>query len=278
MKNLVLLLILFGILANHGLAQETLSVTGNAYEGSALFLRVSGSESSEPPTVSMDDVNYSFSPSSDGVWETLLPLSTDSRGRQIFTVTASDKTWKRAVTVKARNYGHQSISLSPTTLAGYDNPRNKADDQAILTALENDRTSRLFQGVFRLPVKAPKTTDFGLRRTYNGWRKGWHKGIDLAGWEGEGVVAPEDGKVIHTASGIVNGNTIVLSHGSGAATVYFHLNAIQVRKGQIVKAGQTIGTVGGTGGFSPHLHWETRVHGVPVNPKVFFSLPRSWRN
>lgn len=258
-------------------AEPKLSVAGNSFEGSALFLRITDEAAKEAPKVTIEKETYRAVPGETG-WEIVVPLSIDSGGRQNLVVeTDSGQRWVRRLKVKARSYGHQSITLSANTLAGYDNPRNKSDDKAILEALQKDTTKRLFKSNFRLPVQAPQTTGFGLRRTYNGWKKGWHKGLDLAGWEGQPVKAPADGVVIHTARGLVNGNTVVLSHGSGVGSSYFHLNSILVKEGQKVRAGHKIGTVGGTGGFAPHLHWEVRAQGVPVHPKVFFKLPKGWR-
>jgi murein DD-endopeptidase MepM/ murein hydrolase activator NlpD len=270
------LALLLGLFALPVCAEPALSVTGNAYEGSALFVRLSGSEGETPPAVEWESETYEMVPASQGEWESVIPISLDAGGSQTLKVSSGEESWNRTLQVKKRNYGHQSISLNPATLASYDKPQNKADDQTILDELEADRTSRLFGVNFQIPVEAPETTGFGLRRTYNGWRKGWHKGLDLAGWEGEAVASPTDAVVLHTARGVVNGNTVVLSHGAGVGSVYMHLNSIQVRAGQEVKQGQVIGTVGGTGGFAPHLHWEVRVHGVPVNPKLFFQLPKSW--
>ena len=275
MRYLSTVLVLTFLVLSTCLADPALSVTGTPYEGSSLVLRVTDYEGEEPPEAAFEKKTYFFVKGDQG-WETVLPLSIDSGGPQSFSVTAGEKVWNRSFKVKGRHYGHQSISLNPTTLASYDDPKNKADDEAILAALEADQTGRLFQKDFLLPVNAHESTGFGLRRTYNGWRKGWHKGLDLAGWEGEAIKSPSEAVVIHTARGIVNGNTVVLSHGAGVGSVYMHMNSIQVREGQKVKRGQVIGTVGGTGGFSPHLHWEVRVHGVPVNPKLFFSLPESW--
>lgn len=212
-----------------------------------------------------------------GGWETVLPVGIDSRGRKDLRVRLADGgELARSIQVSPRDYGHQSITLSESTLASYDDPQNKADDEAILKALLSDVRARLFEDDFVYPVDAPQSTGFGLRRLYNGWKKGWHKGLDLAGWEGQTVVAPAEGVVLHTARGIVNGNTVVLSHGGGVGTSYFHLSEIWVREGQRVSQGDPIGAVGGTGGFSPHLHWEVRVHGVPVHPQALLALPASW--
>lgn len=275
-KSIQLFFSVLLMLSAPALAQPQLSVTGNSFEGSALFIRLSGVESEAPPKVTLEGETYQAVPSEQG-FEIVVPLSIDSGGSQTLVVETDDgQRWSRTLQVKTRHYGHQSISLSPSTLAGYDNPQNKADDAAILKVLQDDSEPRLFTTDFRYPVEAPQTTGFGLRRTYNGWKKGWHKGLDLAGWEGQPVKAPAPGLVLHTARGLVNGNTVVLSHGAGVGSSYLHLNSIQVKPGQRVKAGTVIGTVGGTGGFAPHLHWEVRVQGVPVHPKVFFQLPSGW--
>lgn len=270
-------LLLWLILCSAVWAEPSLSVTGNSYQGSALFVRVSGYDGEEKPTVSWEGKQWSLEPRKD-LWETVLPVGIDTQGPRALTVQIPDgPAFERTLKITPRNYGRQSISLSAGTLASYDDPQNKADDEAILKALLADSRPRLFTENFIYPVNAPQSTGFGLKRTYNGWKKSWHKGLDLAGWEGETVVAPADGVVIHTARGIVNGNTVVLSHGDGVGTSYFHLSSISVGSGQTVRQGDPIGAVGGTGGFAPHLHWEVRVHGVPVHPKAFFQLPATWR-
>ena len=258
-------------------AEPKLSVAGNTYEGSALFVRVLDYDGEAAPVAHWEHRELALTRAG-GAWETVIPLSIDSGGKRRLQVRIPDgPSWTRSFLVKKRNYGHQSITLNSATLASYDDPQNKADDEAIIEALENDTEARLFDSDFLLPVEAPQTTGFGLRRTYNGWKKGWHKGLDLAGWEGSAVRAPADGVVIHTARGIVNGNTLVLSHGAGVGSSYLHLLKILVEPGERVTKGQKVALVGGTGGFAPHLHWEVRVHGEPVHPKVFFSLPSSWK-
>lgn len=265
---------LFWLLAAAVAAEPGLSVSGNTHQGSALFVRVLELEEFKGATVRWDGADYPLGDRGEAV----LPISIDTKGQQTLKVSLADgQQLERSFKVSKRNFGHQSISLNPTTLASYDDPRNKADDKKILKSLEDITGERLWNGDFNYPVEAPQTTGFGLRRTYNGWKKGWHKGLDLAGWEGQPVLAPAAGRVVHTARGLVNGNTVVVDHGLGVGSVYMHLLDIAVREGQTVKQGQQLGRVGGTGGFAPHLHWEVRVHGVPVHPKTFFNLPRGWR-
>ena len=266
-------------------SQPTLSVTGNPYQGShprspSSRVQLFPSQVTALPFPSHDwrHLTLVAQHSHEKDRETVLPVGIDTLGPRTLSVKlAQNASLQRSIKVTPRDYGHQSISLSLSTLASYDDTQNKADDDAIIRALLADSRERLFRDDFIYPVDAPQSSGFGLKRTYNGWKKGWHKGLDLAGWEGETVVAPTDGVVLHIARGVVNGNTIILGHGDGVGTCYLHLSEITVRKGQKVRQGDPIGAVGGTGGFSPHLHWEVRVHGVPVHPQAFFALPESRR-
>ncbi len=265
--------LLFLLLTAPVWAQPTLSLQGNARQGNPLFVRVKGATGEGK--ILWGKETYQTSPEGEAV----IPVPVDLKvGPQPLVVELADGTrLERTVTVQARTFPMQYLTIPADTLASYDNPQNKRDDQQIIAALKKFDPVRHWLSNFTYPVDAPQTTGFGDRRLYNGWKKGWHKGLDLGAYEGDPVEAPAAGVVVHTARGIVNGNTVVLSHGVGLGTVYLHLNSIQVKVGQQVEAGQVIGTVGGTGGFAPHLHWEARSQGVPIDPKTLFALPADWR-
>ncbi|GMU51384.1 MAG: hypothetical protein AMXMBFR33_05300 [Candidatus Xenobia bacterium] len=275
----MMLLLLLIVLAAPGLAQS-LSVMGNPRQGDPLFVSVQGVPSGTTGTLRWANLRFELSPGDEqGVMRTVAPVPVDlAPGSHLMVAELSDQTrLERKVPIKKRPFPSQEIWLSEATLASYSTPQNKADDEAILEALKPFEPQRLWSGSFLLPCQAPQTTGFGAKRLYNGWKRSYHKGLDLAGWEGQEVLAPADGVVLHTAQGIVNGNTVVLGHGLGLGTSYFHLSSIEVEEGQTVKRGQVIGRVGGTGGFAPHLHWELRAHGVPVEPHGVLELPASWR-
>jgi murein DD-endopeptidase MepM/ murein hydrolase activator NlpD len=113
-------------------------------------------------------------------------------------------------------------------------------------------------GGFIWPVSGTITQRFG----------GGHKGIDIATRAGTPIAAAAEGTVVLVAYGYYGyGNTVIVRHPNGLETLYAHLSQISVRMGQQVEQGQTLGTVGCTGWCTgPHLHFEVRVGGVPVNP------------
>jgi murein DD-endopeptidase MepM/ murein hydrolase activator NlpD len=114
---------------------------------------------------------------------------------------------------------------------------------------------------FIWPVSGPVTSPFG-------WRWGrMHEGIDIAAPSGSPIRAAAAGVVIHAGWMGGYGNLVVLDHGGGLATAYAHASSIIVGNGQSVAQGQTLSYVGCTGHcFGPHLHFEVRVNGAPVDP------------
>ncbi len=117
---------------------------------------------------------------------------------------------------------------------------------------------------FVWPVNGTVTSGFGMR-----WGR-LHAGIDIAAPMGTPVRAAASGQVIFAGSAGGYGNLILIAHGDGIVTAYAHLSAIGVGVNQIVERGQTIGAVGSTGhSTGPHLHFEVRVNGQPVDPMAY---------
>jgi murein DD-endopeptidase MepM/ murein hydrolase activator NlpD len=130
------------------------------------------------------------------------------------------------------------------------------------------RPARLWEGLFLVPAPGEETSPFAIRRSYNGGPLGsFHAGVDLGMKSGTAVVAANSGVVVLAEPLRVRGNAIIIDHGLGLFTAYYHLSQIQVRVGQLVKKGDRIGYSGDTGlSTGPHLHWEMRVGGEPVDP------------
>ncbi|MDP2952501.1 MAG: M23 family metallopeptidase, partial [Chloroflexota bacterium] len=128
-------------------------------------------------------------------------------------------------------------------------------------------TRQYWQGAFIWPHNGRVTSPFGMGRTYNNGWSSYHSGIDLSGDLGAPVVAAATGRVALAAPLLVQGNAVILDHGWGVFSGYYHLSEILVTEGQEVVQGELIGRIGNTGlSTGAHLHWEIRVGGVPVEP------------
>ncbi|WP_029894466.1 M23 family metallopeptidase [Desulfohalovibrio reitneri] len=117
------------------------------------------------------------------------------------------------------------------------------------------------------PTEGWVTSEFGYRTSPFTGKREFHKGLDISSPMGTPIYAPAKGKIIFTGRDGSYGNSIAVDHGTGVVTKYAHLHRSAVKRGQEVARGELIGYVGNTGrSTGPHLHYEVRLNGVPVNP------------
>ncbi|RYG61903.1 MAG: M23 family metallopeptidase [Alphaproteobacteria bacterium] len=181
---------------------------------------------------------------------------------------------KKTVKIGARVFKTQNVTGIPPKTVDPDPAqvaRTEADSKATQDARnkanEAAKWRSAFMDGFKLPVEAPTSGVYGSRRTYNGQERSWHKGHDLAAKTGTPVKAPADGIVRLARDTFMSGNLIMLDHGGALTTVYAHLNSMDVKVGDSVKAGDVIGTVGTTGRSSgPHLHWGAYWKNTAIDP------------
>ncbi len=129
------------------------------------------------------------------------------------------------------------------------------------------RAEQPWSGRFIKPVNGRLTSGFGMRVHPIFKVRKMHTGIDLAAPSGTPIRAADAGVVVEAGYLRGYGYTVIIDHGGGVATLYAHCSAILVAVGQEVQRGQTIARVGSTGySTGPHLHFEVRVNGEPVNP------------
>ena len=129
---------------------------------------------------------------------------------------------------------------------------------------------------FILPLDTFITSDFGKARVYNGSLKGYHSGTDFRAKTGTPIIASNDGVVALVKDRFYSGGTVLIDHGQGIYTCYFHMSAFDVKVKQRVKKGQIIGLSGQSGRVTgPHLHFAVRINAVQVDPLQFIQLMNS---
>ncbi|HEV8339666.1 MAG TPA: peptidoglycan DD-metalloendopeptidase family protein [bacterium] len=118
-----------------------------------------------------------------------------------------------------------------------------------------------------LPTRGRFTSGFGIRRHPIFGVRRMHSGVDIAAPRGSAVLAAADGTVAYTGWFGGYGKIVIIDHGEGVSTLYAHLSSILTQEGRPVRRGQLIARVGSTGySTGPHVHFEVRHNGVPVNP------------
>lgn len=145
-----------------------------------------------------------------------------------------------------------------------------AERERLQALFETFNPQRLWRGPFVMPLADPHrvSSPYGIRRAFgDAPARWWHEGLDLAAPAGTPVYAAAVGRVALAEPLLVRGGAVVVNHGWGVYTGYWHLSQLHVETGQRVEKGDLLGRVGSTG-FStgPHLHWEVRVNGLYVDP------------
>ncbi len=138
--------------------------------------------------------------------------------------------------------------------------------QELMQAVREKRTSLLATPSI-WPVEGYISSSFGMRRSPFGRGRAFHKGIDIKQRSGTPIVSTASGTVKQSGYDGAYGISVEVDHGIGIITKYAHMQKSNVKIGQWVQRGEVIGYVGSTGrSTGPHLHYEVRVGGVPVNP------------
>ena len=152
--------------------------------------------------------------------------------------------------------------------------RIKADQAAFQQAWATPLRPRAFTDNFQKPREAEITAHFGDKRTLNGKKTTQHFGLDLDGSTGDEIRAANDGRVVMVRDCYTSGNTVLVEHGAGLITAYFHMSKFLVKPGQEVRRGELLGLVGKTGRVTgPHLHFGAHIGGLWVNPQAVLALP-----
>lgn len=235
----------------------------------SVIIQVDGN-GGETPQVSLQQKNYPAFPIGNGRFRALLPTTPlEKPGARLLQVAGDGEVQKLSVQVRNRDFPTQSIWLPP----GKDSEGTDAEFDRVDAFKALVTPEKFWDGKLLRPNSGEITTIYGVRRYYNGVfaQDYYHRGVDYAGAHGSPVVAPAAGRVSlvgRESQGFkIHGNVVGIDHGQGVASILMHLSRIDVKEGDVVKAGQVIGALGSTGASTgPHLHWGLYVHGQSVDP------------
>ncbi len=147
--------------------------------------------------------------------------------------------------------------------------REKTSFKKLLASLENQVDILAATPSIR-PAPGWITSHFAYRISPFTGKREFHYGLDIADRVGTPVEATADGTIIFSGHKGLLGTCVIIDHGHGITTRYGHLSKLLRKKGDKVKRGETIGLMGDTGlSTGPHVHYEVRLDGVPVNPEKY---------
>jgi murein DD-endopeptidase MepM/ murein hydrolase activator NlpD len=211
----------------------------------------------------------------------------------------------RQVTISDRDFGRELVFLDSAHYALVKRTTDVARDaRALRGVLATESADRLWRGSWGVPLKGTRSAGYGVERFYYraadssraislgsdmktrgtfgldtnsksasvpSWR---HAGVDIAASKGSSVSAPAAGNVVDVGEYVLTGRTVVIDHGQGVMSAYFHLDTVLVQRGDQVAAGKRIGRVGATGlATGPHLHYGIYIHGKDVDPAAWSAMP-----
>ncbi len=181
---------------------------------------------------------------------------------------------KQEAVLAARREKAHTLARVVETRRGYERQERQllAESRQLQAIIAANSGSGTVHGTGRLtwPVSGQVVSGFGWRMHPIFHTRKFHTGVDIAVPYGTSIHAADAGTVIYAAAMSGYGNVIVIDHGGGLSTLYAHQSSFAVGSGAAVGRGQVIGYVGMTGYTTgPHLHFEVRVHGTPVDPLAY---------
>jgi murein DD-endopeptidase MepM/ murein hydrolase activator NlpD len=278
--TLPLALLALGLVAFEAEAQPSLSMQpGTAKPGDPVLITVRGVDGLPSGTIAGKPLRFF---EATGAWQALsgLPVEQSLGTVEVKVMGPRPREGKRVELVGTLDVLDPGYPNRQLQVAGkYIKPpasvkAQMAEDRAAFaTAFSQSFVPPLFPSNFAWPRQDRITAPYGDRRSFNGKLKSQHFGTDIDGDTGDPIYAANDGEVVMSRECYSSGNTVLLHHGGGLYTSYFHMSRIDVKPGTKVKQGQKLGLVGKTGRVTgPHLHWGVKVDGLWVDGLTLLKL------
>lgn len=182
------------------------------------------------------------------------------------------------ITVRSKDHGIRRITV-PKEMVELDHDTLQRVLREISTVKQIFMTSSedpLWQGRWTRPIPGTIVSPFGCKNIVNDMERSPHSGVDLKAAAGTPTKATNRGLVALVAEHFFSGKSIVIDHGGGIFSMYFHLSNISVRVGELVEKGDPIGLSGCSGRVTgPHLHFGIRLNGRRINPLTLIEISKT---
>jgi len=170
------------------------------------------------------------------------------------------------------NWDYQELTLTGTA-AQIDQQSIDEERARLFEIWQQNSGPAQWHAPFQLPINnyLEISSTFGARRSYNGGPyRTYHEGVDFAAYGGTPVLAPASGTVVLAEKLFVRGNAVIIDHGLGIYSGFYHMSSLAVAPGDVVMPGQIIGEVGTTGlSTGNHLHWDLLVDGIWIDAQAW---------
>ncbi len=251
-------------------------------QGDPVLVRVAPAVPADSVSIRWQGREYPMRGEADGSFLALIGVDLlASPGRRTLSVSARKGARVVArtdlpVEIRMRVFPVQELTLPPR-MTEFDREtlfRIGRESKALADRLARISSPVLWSVPFLPPVADFRPGPFGSRRVINGEPRSPHAGIDLVLPEGTPVVAIADGVVAFAGEQFFGGHSVVLDHGGGLFSIYYHLRETAVSGGERVSRGEQIGSVGMSGrATGPHLHFSVRAAGGRVDPTLLLEIP-----
>lgn len=237
-------------------------------------------------TFDKQNINFNKNPFKKNSFYALLPISYYQELKEYRIIISYLENNKRVfvgkdLKVVDGNYKSEVINVKPSK---FKPPKSRVErtkkEYSDAMKVYNSKSEKLYWSEdFIYPLNSKITSNFGTKRVYNGELKSYHSGTDFRAKNNTPIIASNSGIVRIAQDRFYAGNSIIIDHGHGVYSCYFHLNKMNFKVGDFIKKGEVLGLSGNTGrSTGPHLHFAFRIHGIQVDPLQAIEVLNSINN
>lgn len=260
-------------------ASNVLLSNSSVANGKSVFLEIKNSKDAKVKFLNKDYILYDHPTKKDTKYA-LLPVSyyAKSKSEKVY-INYEDSIKKEDLHLNLSiingNYPKEQLKVNSSKVSLSDKDKKRASKEyAEAMKIYNEITPKSYiSSEFIIPLDSNITSNFGNARVFNDTLKSYHSGTDFRAKVGVPIKASNSGVVVLVKDRFYSGGSLVIDHGHGIYTCYFHMSKFDVNKGDKVTKAQIIGLSGDSGRVTgPHLHFSARVSGVQVDPLQLIEL------